>query len=78
MKKRSVNILGHATSITLEEPFWEALKTEAESENLSLNALIARIDEQRAKTAQSDNLSSAIRLYILQQYQLRLLQQIVK
>jgi predicted DNA-binding ribbon-helix-helix protein len=74
MKKRSVKILGHATSISLEEPFWEALKTEAERREISLNALIAKIDEQRPKTGQADNLSSAIRLYILQQLQTRLLQ----
>lgn len=74
MKKRSVKILGHATSISLEEEFWTALKTEAETLGISINALIARIDEQRPKTGQADNLSSAIRLYILQQLQARLLQ----
>ena len=68
MKKRSVNIHGHQTSITLEDEFWQVLKEEATLENLSINALIARIDDSRG----SQNLSSAIRLYILKTLQQRL------
>jgi len=68
MKKRSVNIHGHQTSITLEDEFWQALKEEASLENLSINALIAKIDDTRG----SQNLSSAIRLYILKTLQQRL------
>ena len=68
MKKRSVNIHGHQTSITLEDEFWQALKEEASSENLSINALIAKIDDTRG----SQNLSSTIRLYILKTLQQRL------
>ena len=71
MKKRSVNILGHQTSVTLEDEFWDALKAEAHARNLSLNKLIAEIDEKRG----SANLSSAIRLYILKNLQGQLLQQ---
>lgn len=71
MKKRSVNILGHQTSVSLEEPFWEALRHEAETQCLSLNALIARIDEARVKDA-GYNLSSTLRLYVLQRLQERL------
>ncbi|MBX2834649.1 MAG: ribbon-helix-helix domain-containing protein [Micavibrio sp.] len=69
MKKRSVNILGHQTSITLEDEFWHALKTEAESASLSLNKLIAAIDNARDENT---NLSSAIRLYILKNLQERI------
>jgi len=65
MRKRSVNILGHQTSITLEDEFWEALKLEAKHRGLSLNKLIAEIDDNRAER----NLSSAIRLYILKMLQ---------
>lgn len=68
MKKRSVRILGHRTSISLEEPFWIALKREADIKGLSLNALIAHIDEKRALDTPECNLSSAIRLYILENY----------
>jgi predicted DNA-binding ribbon-helix-helix protein len=60
LKKRSVKIAGHVTSITLEEPFWQELKTLAKKEGLSLNALITKIDKTR-----SGNLSSALRVYIL-------------
>jgi len=62
--KRSVNIAGHATSISLEEPFWTALKNLATQQNKTLPKLIAEIDDAR-----SVNLSSAIRLYILHQMQ---------
>ncbi len=68
MKKRSVNILGHQTSITLEDEFWLALKTEAKNRHLSLNKLIAEIDDARG----AQNLSSAIRLHILKNLQSRL------
>jgi len=61
MKKRSVNISGHATSITLETEFWGLLKAIAARDKKSINALISEIDENRA----GNNLSSAIRLYVL-------------
>lgn len=61
MRKHSVNILGHQTSITLEDEFWETLKDTAQQRGLSLNKLIADIDEAR----EEENLSSAIRIYIL-------------
>lgn len=62
MKKRSVKIAGHATSVTLEDAFWDQLKIIAAREAISLNALITMIDEKRAE----DNLSSALRLFILE------------
>ncbi len=61
MKKRSVSILGHATSLSLEEPFWKELKKIAATEKISLNALIAKIDAAEI----SPNLSSAARIYVL-------------
>lgn len=60
MKKRSVMIAGHPTSISLEEEFWEALKGVAQTRGLSVNALIEDIDRTRA-----GNLSSAIRVHVL-------------
>ena len=59
--KRSVRIAGHATSVSLEPAFWEALAEIAAVRNLSLNALLSRIDAERA-----GNLSSAIRLFVLE------------
>jgi len=59
--KRSVSIAGHRTSISLEEPFWEALREIAARDNLSLQGLIGRIDAERGE----QNLSSAIRVFVL-------------
>lgn len=61
MKKRSVRIAGHATSISLEEEFWQELKLVAASRGLSLNALISAVDEESA----GENLSSALRVFVL-------------
>ncbi len=58
--KRSLVIAGHGTSISLEEPFWEALKALAVTRRVSLAALVADIDSQRREA----NLSSAIRLHL--------------
>lgn len=60
MQKRSVRIAGHATSVSLEEEFWLALKEIAKSTGQSLNALITEVDESR-----SGNLSSTLRVYVL-------------
>ena len=62
--KRSVSIAGHTTSVSLEEPFWAALRSIAKAEGRSLAALITDIDERRGT-----NLSSALRLYVLQSLQ---------
>lgn len=59
--KRSVTINGHATSVSLEQPFWDALSRLAENQEKSLSALIAEIDN----LATGGNLSSALRLYVL-------------
>tara|TARA_R110002110_G_scaffold3104_7_gene15889 strand:- start:10444 stop:10710 length:267 start_codon:yes stop_codon:yes gene_type:complete len=60
--KRSVTIAGHRTSISLEPPFWDALKELACSEKTSVNELVRRIDLGRGGKG---SLSSAIRLYVL-------------
>lgn len=66
MHKKSVLIAGrHATSICLEDEFFEALQLIAAEQNLSLNQLVTNIDKERS----TSNLSSAIRLYILKYYQ---------
>ncbi len=63
MTKRSVMIAGHRTSVSLEQPFWDALHDLARSRGLSAPALIAEIDARGTGTA--GNLSSAIRLHLL-------------
>lgn len=63
MKKYSVTIAGrHSTSFSLEEEFYAQLKKIAELRKISINELITQIDSQRT----SDNLSAAIRIYVLQ------------
>jgi predicted DNA-binding ribbon-helix-helix protein len=60
VRKRSVRLTGHRTSVSIEEPFWTELAAIAKTRGLSLDRLIAHIDRERA-----GNLSSAIRLYVL-------------
>lgn len=62
IKKRSLRIAGHSTSISLEEPFWRLLTTVAEVEGLSIAAYVERIDAERAAV----NLSSAIRVHLME------------
>jgi len=62
--KRSISIAGHATSITLEPIFWEALVAAARDEGLPLSALVARIDAVRVADRDLPNLASAIRVWL--------------
>ena len=64
--KRSMMIAGHATSISLEPVFWEALREAAEAEALPLNALVARIDAERVEADDPANLASAIRIWLFE------------
>ncbi|WP_319413424.1 ribbon-helix-helix domain-containing protein [uncultured Cohaesibacter sp.] len=64
MKKHSVTIAGHRTSISLEDEFWQGLKALAESRNKSLADIIRQIDKERGR----NNLSSAIRIAVLDYY----------
>jgi len=63
MRKRSITIQGHQTSISLEDEFWHELAGIARQRKLSLNGLVTEIDKQRA----GGNLSSALRVYVLKQ-----------
>jgi predicted DNA-binding ribbon-helix-helix protein len=60
VRKRSVRIAGHRTSVSLEDAFWRELARIAEARGQSINALIAAIDAGRG-----GNLSSAVRVFIL-------------
>ena len=64
--KRSMMIAGHATSVSLEPIFWEALQLAARQEELPLNALVARIDAERVATVDPPNLGSAIRVWLFE------------
>jgi len=62
--KRSVEIAGHKTSISLEPLFWDLLKQAAEREGVPLNALVARIDAERIAGTTPPGLAGAIRLWL--------------
>ncbi len=65
--KRSIVIAGHKTSVSLEDAFWSGLKEIALNRRATLSDLVAAIDSER----QNGNLSSAIRLFVLDHYQAR-------
>ena len=60
--KRSIVIGGHKTSVSLEDAFWSDLKEIAHAQRATLSELVAKIDQAR----QQNNLSSAIRLFVLE------------
>jgi predicted DNA-binding ribbon-helix-helix protein len=65
--KHSIVIDGRKTSISLEDTFWKALREIAQGRNIRLSELVALINAER----KHDNLSSAIRLFILDFYSMR-------
>ncbi|HVO02886.1 MAG TPA: ribbon-helix-helix domain-containing protein [Candidatus Cybelea sp.] len=67
IKKHSVSIAGHRTSVTLEAAFWAALGAIAKRRGTTVAALISRIDDARAKDPAAPNLSSAIRVFVLEE-----------
>ncbi len=62
--KRSIVIAGHKTSVSLEDPFWQGLREIAVTRNMTLSDVVASIDTDRLE----GNLSSAIRLFVLDYY----------
>jgi len=60
--KRSVVIGGHKTSVSLEEPFWNAVREIAGNQQMTVSSLLRQIDLDR----RNSNLSSAIRVYVLE------------
>ena len=64
--KRSIVIAGHKTSVSLEDAFWRGLKEIASGREVTLSDLVASIDTDR----RHGNLSSAIRLFVLDHYRL--------
>jgi predicted DNA-binding ribbon-helix-helix protein len=65
--KRSIVVGGHKTSVSLEDPFWSAMKDIAALKGKTLSELVGEIDTSRQQT----NLSSAIRLFVLDHYMSR-------
>jgi predicted DNA-binding ribbon-helix-helix protein len=60
--KRSVVIGGHKTSVSLEEPYWTEVRAIANAAQITVSSLLRRIDRERSNA----NLSSAIRVYVLE------------
>ena len=69
LRKRSVLIAGHRTSLSLEAAFWDQLRQIAATRGLSLNKLVEAVDRARAADEKPANLSSAIRVFVLRQLQ---------
>ena len=68
VRKRSLILKGHKTSVSLEDAFWTALKEIAQQQRVSASQLAARVDSAR----EHHNLSSAIRLFVLDFYRTQL------
>ena len=66
--KRSIVIAGHKTSVSLEDAFWKGLKEIATGRDMTLSDMVAAIDTER----RHGNLSSAIRLFVLDHYRTQL------
>jgi predicted DNA-binding ribbon-helix-helix protein len=65
--KRSIILAGHKTSVSLEDAFWRGLKDIASSRRMTMSDLVSSIDLDRRQ----GNLSSALRLFVLNHYQAR-------
>ena len=66
--KRSIVIAGHKTSVSLEDEFWSGLKEIARGQQMTLSSVVADLDIHR----RHGNLSSRIRLFVLDHYRVRL------
>ena len=66
--KRSVEIAGHKTSISLEPLFWDMLREAAAQEGVPINALVARIDAERITAPTPPGLAGAIRIWLVRHH----------
>ena len=62
--KRSIEIAGHKTSISLEPLFWDLLRAVADEEGVPINALVAQIDAERIRAKTPPGLAGAIRVWL--------------
>ena len=67
--KRSIEIAGHKTSITLEPVFWDLLRNHARAKGVPINTVVARIDARRLDADEPTGLASAIRQYLVGELQ---------
>lgn len=63
--KKSIDLFGHATSITMESEFWDALRQIATTQNKSIRQLVLEVDNMRLESQSPHNLSGSLRVFIL-------------
>ncbi|WP_038464917.1 ribbon-helix-helix domain-containing protein [Candidatus Odyssella acanthamoebae] len=66
--KKSIDLFGHSTSITMEQEFWDALKHIAEQQNKSVRQLVLEVDRYRLESNSPHNLSGSLRVFILRYF----------
>ena len=66
--KKSMNLSGHLTSVSLEQEFWTALKNITQKKGVSMRSIVQEIDQNRLKNDSIYNLSSSIRVFVLMYY----------
>jgi predicted DNA-binding ribbon-helix-helix protein len=66
--KRSIEIAGHKTSVSLEPLFWDMLRARAKREGMPVNALVAQIDAERLEAETPPGLAGAIRVWLVSQW----------
>ena len=69
--KKSIDLSGHLTSISLEKEYWDALAHIAKDRNCSLRKIILKIDGDRINRQEIYNLSSSIRVFILEYFRFK-------
>ena len=65
-KKRSLILNGHNTSVSLEDLFWSELKNIAKEQELSINQLVAKIDDSR--NFEVNGLATELREFVLKHH----------
>lgn len=70
VRKRSIAIAGHPTSVSLEDAFWEALAEIASTEGRTVAQVVTEVDAARTAGPEPgrENLSSALRVHVLAWY----------
>ena len=73
LRKRSVTLAGHRTSLSVEQVFWDELKSLAAEEKTSLQSLIERLDQERIREGGTTiSLSGAIRVHVVERLRQKL------
>ncbi len=71
LKRHSLSLGGHRTSVAIEDAFWREIQRIAQERNISVARLVAEVDEARAGEDPPPNLGSALRLFVLAELKAR-------